>query len=118
MYKITLLGRIPSKKNSKVFTFRGKRPLLISSEKYVAWHDEQLWMLKKYKVHFDKCQMILTFFFPDNRKTDLSNKCESVMDLLVDCGILLDDNWFVVDKLTLVAGGVDKKNPRVDIEFL
>ena len=118
MYSITLLGRIPSKKNSKVFTYRGNRPLLISSQSYVDWHNEQMWMLKKHKVHFDKCRMILTFFFPDNRKTDLTNKTESIMDLLVDSGILLDDNWTVVNELTLISKGVDKKNPRVEIVFV
>lgn len=49
---------------------------------------------------------------------DLTNKAESVMDLLVDCGIIVDDSWQVVEKLTLRIGGIDKKNPRVVVEIL
>jgi hypothetical protein len=37
------------------------------------------------------------------------------MDLLVDNGILKDDSWFIVPKLTLIFGGVDKNNPRAEI---
>lgn len=37
------------------------------------------------------------------------------MDLLVDAGILADDNWFVVPQLKLRFGGKDKINPRCEI---
>lgn len=96
---------------------RGTRPILISTPAYSAWHEEQMWMLKKYKMNFDFCQVVLKFYAPDKRPADLSNKAESVMDLLVDSGILKDDNWFVVHNLSLVFGGVDKENPRVEISF-
>ena len=39
------------------------------------------------------------------------------MDLLVDAGVLPDDNWFVVDTALLKFGGVDKENPRVEVEI-
>lgn len=115
---ITLYGRVPSKKNGKIMICRGARPILISTPQFAAWHEEQLWALKKHKVRYESCKVVLTFYAPDNRAADLSNKAESVMDLLVDSGILKDDNWFVVNQLTLVFGGVDKKNPRVEISFL
>jgi Holliday junction resolvase RusA-like endonuclease len=55
-------------------------------------------------------------FFPKTRRAgDLTNKAESVMDCLVDNGILEDDNWFVCGSLWLQFGGVDKENPRVEI---
>lgn len=60
----------------------------------------------------------LTFFPKTKRSSDLSNKCESVMDCLVDNGVLLDDNWNIVKKILLVFGGVDKTNPRVEIEII
>lgn len=49
------------------------------------------------------------------RRADLTNKAESILDLLVDCRIIEDDNWFVVPKVILQFGGVDKTNPRVEI---
>lgn len=114
---ITLLGRIPSKKNGKIMICRGTRPILISTPAYSAWHEEQLWALKKYKFTIESCKVQLTFYSPDKRPTDLSNKAESVMDLLVDAGLLRDDNWFIVRELTLTFGGVDRENPRCTISF-
>lgn len=114
---ITLYGRVPSKKNGKIMICRGKRPILISTPQFAAWHEEQLWKLKSYKKKYDECSIVLKFFAPDNRSSDLTNKAESIMDLLVDAGILKDDNWFVVNTLTLQFGGVDKENPRVEISF-
>lgn len=50
---------------------------------------------------------------PDKRKADLSNKVESIMDLLVDNGIIEDDSWQYVPRLFMEFIEVDKKNPRV-----
>jgi hypothetical protein len=57
----------------------------------------------------------LVFWLPDNRKCDLTNKAESVMDLLVDCEVIEDDCWQVIPKLYLNAAGIDKEDPRVEI---
>lgn len=62
--------------------------------------------------------MVLTFFAPDKRATDLSNKAESVMDLLVDNRVIEDDNWFVCPDLHLKFGGVDTLKPRCEIEII
>lgn len=61
--------------------------------------------------------ILAVFFPPDRRKADLSNKFESVADLLVDAGVLEDDNWFVCPSVTIELGEVDKENPRVEIEI-
>ena len=55
------------------------------------------------------------FRFPDRRPTDLSNKIESVNDLLVRYGYLLDDKCTVISKITAEFCGVDKESPRVEI---
>ena len=115
---IILYGRIPSKKNSKIFVRRGPRTFLIPQPQYKAWHEEQSWMLKKYKGIETSSKIKAEFWLPDNRKTDLTNKAESIMDLLVDNGIMQDDSWQVISDLHLSAKGIDKKNPRVIITFL
>lgn len=63
----------------------------------------------------EKGEMTLMFFAPDARVSDLSNKTESVMDLLVDNEVITDDNWFVIGDLHLKFGGIDRENPRVEI---
>jgi len=113
--EITLKGRIPSKKNQKQIIYRNGKPLIISSKKHKEWHTEQMWMVKgKGKVEEVK-NIDITLYAPDKRKGDLTNKAESIMDLLVDAGIIEDDNWMIVPNVFLRFGGVDKENPRAVI---
>ncbi len=91
--------------------------MLISSKEYLAWEQENLWLLKAQKplkpLEYVKVDIVIVA--PDKRASDLSNKCESLMDLLVLAEYLKDDNWFVVSELNLKFGGVDKANPRAEI---
>ena len=57
-------------------------------------------------------KVYILFSPPDARKADLSNKAESIMDLLVDAGIIKDDNWFEIPDLHLVRADIDRENPR------
>lgn len=122
--KIILKGNVPSKKNSKRRIQRGHHIFMVPSKAHEDWHGTQMRAMAEYKYYpgarkpleiIESC--VLTFYPDTKRKSDLSNKAESVMDLLVDCGVLADDNWFVVPQLMLGLGGVDKKDPRVEIEI-
>jgi Holliday junction resolvase RusA-like endonuclease len=113
---IVITGRIPSKKNSLRRVKRGNRIFTLPSKQYEEWHEQASWQLKAqkkeklrppYAIH-------IYIYFPDKRKADLSNKAESIMDLLVDNGIIEDDNWKVVPSLTLTAD-YDKENPRAEV---
>lgn len=117
MNKIVFKGIPPSKKNSKRIIVRRGKPLIIPSKKYEEWHEEMTWELKIQKIPVvNKLDLIEIVFYPNNkRKCDLSNKAESIMDLLVDNGIIEDDNWFVCPELNLKFGGIDKENPRTEI---
>jgi len=114
---ITIKGDIPSKKNSKIMICRGKRPLLISNSRFQAWNEEQLWLLKRLgSLQLKEVAGIdITYYPSTKRKSDITNKTESIMDLLVDARILEDDNWFVVPSLLLHFGDVDTENPRAEI---
>jgi len=111
----TINGRIPSKKNSRNIFIRKGRPVNIPSSKYKEWHDSAAVQLKQQGIkHLENVQEIqMEFFMPDNIKTDLTNKAESVMDLLVDLNIIKDDSWQEVKCVLLDCRGIDKKNPRV-----
>ena len=116
MQNLVLKGRIPSKKNSKVRT--GK--FIVSSKAYQERENEQLKSLlaqiKPLKLsralHID-----YTFYMPDARKTDLSNKVESINDLLVKYWLLEDDNRNIINELNIRCGGIDKENPRCEIQI-
>lgn len=118
--KLVFKGRIPSKKNSKRIVMRGKRPLLLSSAEHVQWHSEQSYELNKQIAGLnlpikDIKDLTLEFYAPDFRSADLTNKAESIMDLLVDKKIIEDDNWFKVPSISLKMIKVDKNDPRCEV---
>lgn len=111
---ITILGRIPSKKNSRVNTRSGRS---FPSAKYTAWHKDASSQLIGIEPITEK-NIVLRFYLPDNRRCDLTNKAESVMDLLVDNGLLEDDSWQITGSVILCPLGIDKDNPRVEIHTI
>ena len=118
--QITIAGDCPSKKNSRAVSFKNGRFGLFPGKTYQKWHNEamnQLFLLKEYPRI--KVEQIDIVFYPETRRrSDLTNRAESVMDLLVDACILEDDNWYVCPRINLRFGEVDKANPRVEIEIL
>ena len=92
---------------------------MLSSQSHEDWKLDASWQIKamrlKCETPFHDCPIKITFYPPDRSKGDLTNKAESIMDLLVECRILEDDNWFDVGDLHLKFGGVDPKNPRAEI---
>jgi hypothetical protein len=115
--QITILGRIPSKKNSRIQIKVRGRVINIPSKEYRAWHDDAATQLiRTPKRMLERCDRIeLRFWFPDNRVTDLTNKAESVQDLLVDVGVLKNDCWQMTGAVLLYPMGVDKVNPRCEV---
>lgn len=114
---ILLTGRIPSKKNSKQILCRGKYPKLISSEAHAEWHKVATEQIKKQAIVPLQCRFDIKveFYMPDDRKADLSNKFESIADLLVDTKIITGDHWQIMGEITLIPKGIDRKNPRAEI---
>lgn len=117
---ITLSGNVPSKKNSKsIIRSRDGKMRLISSKAHREWWEEKMWKIKQYKPRkpIEHCFVTLSFYPSTKRKADCTNKAESIMDLLVDAGIILDDNWFIVPKLLIKFVKVDRKNPSTIIKI-
>ena len=113
MPSIIISGRIPSKKNSRITTRSG---MSFPSKNYKEWHTDASWQLKNFKEKIPTgTHLLLKFYMPDNRKCDLTNKAESIMDCLVDNGFLEDDSWQIIPVLTLQFEEVDKINPKCEI---
>ena len=89
MIQLTLHWRIPSKKNQKQRTGR----FLVSSKAYQEREKEQLKSLvgqvEQLRLN-QELKVNYKFYMPDNRKSDLSNKVESINDLLDSTKINLD----------------------------
>lgn len=114
---ITLYWRIPSKKNSKVWTWK----FMISSKNYIKREKEQLIYLKQNQIKPENINYWVSisyeFFMPDNRKTDLSNKIESINDLLVKYWLLEDDNCKIIQEMNIYYKWIDRENPRCKLEI-
>ncbi len=91
--------------------------MLIPSKQHEAWETEYLWELKKYKKCYERCEIEAIFYPPNLRRFDMSNSFESIADLFVKAGILKDDSVFLLQKVILQLGQVDKENPRVEIQI-
>ena len=113
---IVLPGDTPSKKNSKRVFVRGKRPIVLPSQRHEDWHSDLSKTIRPPQLNLELTELVtVTFYFATKRQSDLSNKCESVMDYLVDCGVLKDDNHIIVPNLNISFGGYDKENPRAEV---
>lgn len=110
-YAYTLTGRVPSKKNSRINTRSGRS---FPSRDYALWHADALGQVALQQVPAEPvalCEnLLIELRFPTLGRADLTNKAESIMDLLVDAGVLRDDCWRVVPMMRL-SGFHDKDNP-------
>lgn len=112
--KIVLTGIVPSKKNSRINTRSG---LSFPSKKYTAWHKDAVKQLEGIKKIPSGTPLIFTYYNDSKRSGDLSNKWQSIEDTFTDCGIIEDDNWFILPDIHMKFGGIDKENPRAEIDY-
>lgn len=99
---ITLNGRVRPKKNSRINTSNGRS---FPSKEYTEWHNDAISQLAgiertslKYPLYIG-----MVFTFGDKRKNDLDNRMTSIMDLLVDSGIIEDDSYLNIDRVSACA---------------
>ncbi len=117
-YQLTISGETPSLKNSKQIVQAGRFPKLVPSKAYKKWAKQVLRKLKRCELvgrpwHYP---VIIDFHFyrTTRRRFDYVNLCQGPLDLMVEAGILDDDD------MTCVIPGqwawdVDQANPRVEV---
>jgi Holliday junction resolvase RusA-like endonuclease len=100
-----------------------------SINEYIGRNNEWRYRNDKKKVHkaivmqtiginpkIKKCKMKIVFYFKDAIRRDPSNFDKMLLDGLVQANIIEDDNYKVIEELTLI-GKVDRGNPRTEIEI-
>ena len=105
-------GPIPSKKNSRI-TNR-KTGMSFPSAAYKKWHKENLNKCPQIDWNGSLLKITIHIRFKDLRKADITNKVESVMDMMVDAGTIEDDSWKICPFLVL-TGSLDRENPGASI---
>jgi Holliday junction resolvase RusA-like endonuclease len=122
-YIFEIHGRIPSKKNSKqiIMGKPGKRPFVVSSSDYQRWEKDAVKslglqrMMRGLMKPITACAVNIDITFPDRIHRDLGNVAEGILDAMVLCGIIEDDNWMIVKRLVLNANGADKERAGAKI---
>lgn len=120
-HSLTIRGQVPSKKNNKriVYNRKTNTPFIISSDRALDWkEDARLQLLEQHAPHLSGDTYIkMSFTNKDRRRHDLDNMCATVLDTLVECKVIEDDDCLHLANLLCQFNGVDKENPRVDIEI-
>lgn len=90
----------------------------------------QRYYSKKAKEWLNRCPKVINehynapvhiaydIYFPDNRARDCSNYVKLIEDYIVRSGIIEDDNWRVVQSFAVTSCGIDKLNPRIEVNII
>jgi Holliday junction resolvase RusA-like endonuclease len=114
--KMIISGSTPSKKNSRINTRSGRS---FPSKNYSSWNKgailEMQIQFKGYEVTEYPISLRMVFYWKDKRRHDIDNSVASIQDTLKDAGVILDDDFNHINKITGEYGGVDRDNPRCEI---
>ena len=120
MIKFTLYGNPITKKNSqRILMTRDGRPFIMPSKQYEQYRRDCLRQIvgdAKQRIE-TRVNVKYLFYMETKRKVDLTNLEESLDDILVDAGVLSDDNSRIVAGHDGSRVLYDKESPRVEIEI-
>lgn len=120
MIKFTLYGNPVTKKNSqRILMTRTGRPFIMPSKQYEQYRRDCLRQITgDAKKRIEKrVNVKYLFYMGTRRKVDLTNLEEALDDILVDAGVLADDNSRIVAAHDGSRVLYSKENPRVEIEI-
>ena len=131
--KITLIGNTPAKKDSARIVRAGGRIVLLPSARHERWYrqnaaalgvriirgrvrpEDRLTSYSGVSLPLPgRTRISIRFYRDSRRRWDYSNALDAVQDLLVDFGILSDDNAEVLC-LGDITHEYDKLNPRAEV---
>lgn len=121
MYRLIIPGRPITKKNSQQIFINqktGKR-FISQSEAYKAYETASLWILKSQRTEFitTDIRLICLYYMPDKKSwPDLIGLLQATQDILQNAGIIANDRQVRHYGDSHIVG-VDKHNPRVEIEI-
>lgn len=84
------------------------------------WKDFICWFVQEQgcsNLHIEKCEINQRVYYPNNRRHDIDNSVPKfILDGLIESGMIVDDDYHHVTKLTLSCG-LDKEHPRTELEI-
>ncbi len=106
-----------TKKNSQnIYINRSTGRRYISpSEKYKQYARDCASVLPRIETITTPINIKCLFYMQTRRRVDLTNLLEAIDDILVNCGIIEDDNYNIVVSHDGSRVYYDKENPRTEI---
>lgn len=115
---LTILGDPRTKKNSQRLVRVGVRMVPLTSAAYEQYRADFLRQVVGRRPRIETpVNVRCVYYMRTRRRVDLVNLLEATNDLLVDAGILMDDNSLIVAGHDGSRVYYDKLNPRVEIEI-
>lgn len=94
-----------------------KRPMMNAQKQ--RWKDFTVWYIDKNgytNLKIKKCEMKFITYYGTNRRHDVDAATPKfLLDGFTESGFIVDDDYLHLSKITLECG-VDKENPRTEIE--
>lgn len=118
--RIVIPGAPITKKNSQQILVNKKtgRPFISPSKQYKEYKKNCAEYLGGYTAPIRHAVNVkCVYYMPTRRRCDLCNLLEATHDILVDYGILEDDNNQIIKSVDGSRVEYDKENPRVEIEI-
>ena len=115
--KIVLYGKPITKKNNGRIVTNGSRPYLLPSKQFVRYEkDCRKQITGNYRKGIDyPVNLKVIYYMPTRHRVDLTNLLNATNDILVDCGVLKDDNSRIIVSHDGSRVKYDKENPRAEI---
>lgn len=90
------------------------------SKQYKQYEKAAAWYIPKLHTRqpiSDPVNVKCLFYMPTRRKCDLVNMQEAILDVMVNEGLLEDDNCGIVRSMDGSRVLYDKENPRTEVEI-
>ena len=117
--KLTIRGNPAPKKNSqKIMRGASGKPFVAQGDRYRRYAEAAVWQLKSKRPPepiTTPVNVRCVYYRQTRVRCDLVNLLEATCDILVDAGILADDNFHVVAGHDGSRVLIDAENPRVEI---
>ena len=113
----TIYGDPVTKKNSARIVNVGKYPRVLPSKAYLQYRADAIAQITGAKrLHIaSPVNLKVVYYMRTKRRVDLVNLLEATCDILVDAGVLDDDNSRIVVGHDGSRVEYDKQNPRAEI---
>ena len=113
----TIYGDPVTKKNSARIVNAGKHPRVLPSKVYLQYRADAIAQITGAKrLHIaSPVNLKVVYYMRTKRRVDLVNLLEATCDILVDAGVLYDDNSRIIAGHDGSRVEYDKQNPRAEI---